>query len=164
MAELDHPEFRRLSADAVEDLTEFLTQLRKRGEDAFFHPHPLTREAAQDVCTNVGLDLYYALMGRRGIHAYGMLRGWDDGFDVPSLGLAVAPEFRGTSVSRACLEMLHVAAFVRGAKSIRLKTYPQNTKALALFRSAGYIFDGTIESGQLVGFRDVARNASEAAP
>ena len=42
-------------------------------------------------------------------------------------------------------------ARLRGATKIRLKVYPTNTAAVALYRRLGYTFSGE-EAGQLVGY------------
>jgi ribosomal protein S18 acetylase RimI-like enzyme len=86
--------------------------------------------------------------------AYGMLRGWDEGYDVPSLGIVVAPAFRGQGYGRSLMHFLHAAAKARGAPAIRLKVYPENSTAVALYQSLGYVF-GAKEGGQLVGLLDL---------
>ncbi len=58
------------------------------------------------------------------IVAYGMLRGWDEGYETPSLGIAVHSEWQARGVGRRMMEHLHQVARVRGAKRIRLKVYP----------------------------------------
>jgi ribosomal protein S18 acetylase RimI-like enzyme len=86
--------------------------------------------------------------------AYGMLRGWESGFEIPSLGIAVHPLHRGTGVARAFMLFLHDAARGRGARRIRLKVYPDNLAALRLYTALGYQVVGE-ESGQLVAYVDL---------
>lgn len=79
--------------------------------------------------------------GRQGpIIAYGMLRGWGEGFTVPSLGIAVDQQWRGLGLGRRLVEQLHAIAFRRGAPAVRLKVYQSNAAAVALYRSLGYTF------------------------
>ena len=82
--------------------------------------------------------------------AYGMLRGWDAGYAIPSLGIYVAREARGRGVARAMMERLHALARERGAAAVRLKVYPSNEPARRLYESLGYRF-GAKEGEQLVG-------------
>jgi ribosomal-protein-alanine N-acetyltransferase len=132
-------------------LADFFLELRNGGDDAFFHPHPLTREEATKIATSTGKDLYYALVLNKSVIAYGMLRGWDDGFEIPSLGIAVAREWRGVGVGSAMMNMLHLAARSRGARKIRLKVHVENRSAIDLYKSLGYEFLDR-EGEQLVGF------------
>ena len=88
--------------------------------------------------------------------AYGMLRGWDEGFSVPSLGIYVAQELRGSGAARLMMEHLHVTARLSGAKRIRLKVYPDNLPAYKLYVSLGYQFpDPPGDEDQLVGILEV---------
>ena len=80
-----------------------------------------------------------------------MLRGWDEGYKVPSLGITIHPSVREVGLGRLFMHFLHVAARRRGCDKIRVKVYPQNVSAAALYEKLGYKFE-TKEAGQLVGF------------
>lgn len=132
-------------------LAAFLEALAAAGDEPHFHPHPLDAEGAARVCAYDGDDLYYVLIEGREVLAYGLLRGWDEGFEVPSLGIAVHPGARGSGLAAALIAFLHAAARRRGAPAVRLRVRPDNEPALALYRSLGYVFAGEQERGQLVG-------------
>lgn len=72
---------------------------------------------------------------------YGMLRGWEEGWAVPSLGLAIHPRFRGLGAGRRLLTHLHERARFRGADTVRLKVYRTTGAAIALYTSLGYRFE-----------------------
>jgi len=44
-----------------------------------------------------------------------MLRGWDEGYETPSLGIAVHPDARGLGLARTFMGFLHAAASFQGA-------------------------------------------------
>jgi ribosomal protein S18 acetylase RimI-like enzyme len=48
------------------------------------------------------------LQGSR-IVGYGMLRGWDEGYSVPSLGILVRAEACGQGIGKLLMEHLHLA-------------------------------------------------------
>jgi ribosomal-protein-alanine N-acetyltransferase len=135
-------------------LAELFASLRKAGEERFFHPHPLTREAAREVAAYRGSDCYYVLVREGELLGYGMLRGWDAGYSVPSLGMALHPSARGQGLGRTFMELLHDAARTRGARRVRLKVYPENEPARTLYERLGYTFSDRNEE-QLVGFFDL---------
>ncbi len=145
-------ECRELSPELAAPLARFFDELRRGGDDLHFHPHPLTPTAAGELCAYTGSDVYTVVVCDSEVIAYGILRGWDAGFDVPSLGIAVVPRARGRGVGRLLMQHLHATAARRGARRVRLRVYPRNTPALGLYRSLGYTFDGELEDGQLVGF------------
>jgi len=84
-----------------------------------------------------------------------MLRGWDEGYAVPSLGIAVRAEAQGSGLGRLVMGYLHTEARRRGAPRIRLKVYPDNVRAVELYRSLGYEYRPELESGQLVGYKEL---------
>ncbi len=143
-----------LSPRWTQPLAEFFQALREAGDDAEFHPHPFTAEEAARRCQYAGRDLYYILADGERVLAYGMLRGWDDGYEIPSLGIAVHPRERGKGLGRLLMRVLHMAARRHGAKTIRLKVHPHNARAVRLYETLGYTFRGE-EAGQLVGFFDL---------
>jgi ribosomal protein S18 acetylase RimI-like enzyme len=147
-------EIRRITDDDAPHLADFFATIRQHGDAVHFHPHPFTIEEAQKRATYQGKDLFYiAQTSGRLIIGYGMLRGWDEGYATPSLGIIVHPDRRGTGLGRLLMHFLHYAARERGASKIRLKVYPQNTTARHLYETLGYVFEDTLSDGQLVGIK-----------
>jgi len=142
-------EFRRLGSELLPGLRTFFRALRADPASAHFHPHPFTDGEAERVCTSAGKDLYLAAAVNGEVRAYGMLRGWDEGYAIPSLGIAVHPSARGTGLGAAFMQYLHAAAAARGAKTIRLKVYADNMRAKALYERLGYVAAGE-SAGQLL--------------
>jgi ribosomal-protein-alanine N-acetyltransferase len=137
-----------------------LTQVAADPAGAFFTPHPFTRECLVALAAAPGRDLYYVLMAEGAALAYGLLRGWNEGYAVPSLGLAVAPSARGRGLGRLMMEFLHSAARQRGATRVRLRVRPDNATALALYRRCGYLFPEPADPvhGLLTGSCDLSRS------
>jgi len=133
---------RRLTARNVHDLLAFLTRLTAAGDGRWFHPHPFTREAVEELAAPGRVDEYHVwAAGRDGpVVAYGMLRGWEAGYTMPSLGIAVDPQWRGQGIGRRLVTHLHVIAAARGAGTVRLKVDRSNTTAIALYQAFGYEF------------------------
>jgi len=101
-----------------------------------------------------GKDLYYVAVSGTAVAAYGMLRGWDEGYQVPSLGIAIHPDARGTGLASTFMQFLHAAARLRGATRVRLKVNSENTAARRLYQSLGYRFEDS-DGGEIVGFVDL---------
>jgi GNAT superfamily N-acetyltransferase len=119
-------------------LAELFAALREAGDERWFHPHPLTAAEAERLCAYAGRDVYATLVENGRAVAYGMLRGWDEGFEVPSLGLAVHPTERGRGLARTLMERLHEEARARGASRVRLTVYAANEPARRLYEELGY--------------------------
>lgn len=157
-------EFVRLGVVHEGALAEFFAELVRRGDDRWFHPHPFTADQASSLAAYAGQDLYCAAVDGGQVAAYGMLRGWDEGYAVPSLGIAVAAAHRGQGLGRPFMHYLHAVARLRGAARVRLKVYPHNVPARRLYESLGYCFQEAGD-GQLLGILELGRaaRASEAA-
>ncbi len=150
----DLPECRLIRPEDAIPLGHFFERLRAQGVEGFFHPHPLTREEAAKRAAYAGRDAHCVTQAGSQLIGYGMLRGWDEGYDIPSLGIAIDAAQRGHGHGRRLMEFLHVVARERGAKRVRLKVYPENVHAVKLYRSLGYTFYGE-EGGQLEGILEL---------
>lgn len=145
-------EFRLLNPDLLLPLTTFFEVLRTNADDRYFHPHPFTAGEAVKRCHYAGKDLYYVLLESGRVLGYGMLRGWDEGYSVPSLGIAIHPDVRKIGLGQLFMQFLHCVAKHSGAKKIRLKVDSSNLCALNLYRQFGYCFEAD-GADQLIGWK-----------
>ena len=147
----------------VAGVADLLAALVAAGEERVFRPHPFdpTTLGRLAVAVPAG-DEYHVAVARSRVVAYGMLRGWAEGFAVPSLGLAVHPQARGAGVARRMMAHLHSVARRRGATSVRLTVVRGNRPALALYESLGYRLSA-LDERRLVGVVDLDHHAEEQA-
>jgi ribosomal protein S18 acetylase RimI-like enzyme len=150
-------EIRCLAAGMEESALDLLRAVAGEETGRFFTPHPFTRDAIVALASHPGKDLYYLLVDGSRSLAYGLLRGWNDGYAIPSLGLAVSPSARRQGYGVLMTHFLHAAARQAGANRIRLRVHQENSRAIALYRSCGYVFSDPPEpvNGLLVGFCDL---------
>lgn len=133
--------------DAVRDL---FAIIRNDPSAKNFHPHPFDDQVAREICHYRGQDLYCVGLADGKAVAYGMLRGWDEGYERPSLGIYIAPERRGSGIASLFMAKLHELARSKGAMQIRIKVYLNNVEARQLYENFGYTFTAQ-EGGQLIG-------------
>jgi len=119
-----------------------------------FRPHSLDRQHAYEMSWDSDVYVLAIDITDRAF-AYGILRGWDEGYDIPSLGIAVCRAARGTGIARLMMQHLHVCARLRGATAVRLRVHPDNEVAIGLYRSMGYQFRPDPEDGQHVALLDL---------
>lgn len=133
------------------NVPELATFLEEFVDDPWFHPHPMTAAYAKLIGKHAigpSQDVYLGVFWERRCVAYGMLRGWDEGWEVPSLGIAVKGTLRGYGIGRMLMYALHTCARLREAPAIRLKVFPENLRAKALYKSLGYELQGIEADGQ----------------
>lgn len=149
-------EIKKINKDLAQPLKEFFYCLIEEGVISYFHPHPFTEIEADKIADYQGTDKYYVMIEGEIIIGYGMLRGWDDGFEIPSLGIVINPLFRGLGLGRLFLNFLHFVAWRSGAKKVMLKVYPDNVTALRLYQKMGYSFQPGCND-QLIGYLDIKK-------
>jgi len=104
-----------------------------------FHPFPLTAESAQWIACESKLDRFFiAFQGDIAV-GFSMLRGWDEGYNVPSFGIFVDFRFHGRGLGSLVLEQTIEEARKAGCEKMRLSVYANNPAALAIYIRKGFI-------------------------
>ena len=133
------PAFRGL-ADADEDaLARFLVRNDVPAITATFTPFPMTAGTAAALLAERRQDRYYgAFTGPDEIVALSMLRGWDEGFVVPSFGIVVDARWHGRGIGTRMTVWTIEQARALGALSVRLTVYDDNPTAHRMYTRLGF--------------------------
>ena len=123
-------------------------------EYGIFHPHEFDINTIQKIISNNSLDEYWIMCDNEQIVSYGILRGWDEGFTIPSIGIAVSPNYRKFGFGKKMMLFLHSRAKERGASKIRLTVYKDNIKAIRLYNQLGYMLESQSDS-TFVGYLEI---------
>lgn len=148
--------FIRLSAEHRQDFLSFLDLLIVNNDHQTFHPHNFDNQTIDYIIrlSTIGSDEYWLLIDNNNVLVYGLLRGWSEGFTIPSIGIAVSPKYRGLGLAEQMMLFLHSRAKDRGSNQIRLTVHKNNYPAIKLYTKLGYIFDDHSDSS-LVGFINI---------
>lgn len=103
-----------------------------------FDPFPLSSSEARRIADEPGGDAYYVAQSNGRVVAFSMLRGFDQGYEVPSFGIFVDQEYHGLGIGRQLTMWTIEQARLRGCPAIRLSVYSANTAAETLYRSIGF--------------------------
>ncbi len=152
-------EFRLVGPHDVEALADVFGDI----DATFFRPHPFTRAEARAIADRTGPDAYVLLFDDGRPVAYGMLRGWNEGYATPSLGIATRTDSQRRGFGRLLMQHLHDLARRQGAKNVRLRVHPDNTKARRLYESLAYEYAGR-DRGELVMILDVSLSDPDGDP
>ncbi len=104
-----------------------------------FDPFPLSPAEADRIVEHCGTDAYFVCVEGESVVALSMLRGFDEGFAIPSFGIFVDDEAQGRGIGRRLTEWTVTEARRRGAPSVRLSVYATNERALALYATLGFV-------------------------
>lgn len=146
--------FPRLEPSHRKQVINLFHQIENDPTARHFHPHPFTDEYAIKICNYKGFNIYLGMFLESQMIGYGMLRGWDAGYQIPSLGIYISPEFRGQRISNIFMSEIHAIARKNRATRVRLKVYPSNIAAIKLYESFGYKFEPQ-KNKQLIGYYDL---------
>ena len=133
-------EIRILKPDMEQALVLFFNDIVKDDYAHYYHPYSLTPETAKKLCNLSGKDLHYVLTDNKVILGHGMLRGWDEGYNVPSLGIVIHPDVVKKGLGNMFIRFLHSSAWLKDCSSIRLSVYKENIAALNIYEKLGYVF------------------------
>lgn len=152
------PEVVRLVPAWQVGLQLFFQDLKACGDNFFFSPHLTDIDSIRGIASHDSKDMYYLLVDQGRILGYGMLRGWDEGYQIPSLGLAIHPSARRQGLGKLFMDILHLLASQRGAEKVRLRVHVKNELAINLYKSLGYTFEkDSNEPFFWVGFKNIGR-------
>jgi perosamine synthetase len=138
------------STDADALLALFGVLSRSDDVTRHFHPHPWNDATARALVSYAGDDLYLGYFAGPDLLGYAMLRGWDEGYAIPSFGVVVRPDRQGAGIGSKLLAACLAAARERGAETVMLKVHRENLRAFEWYRSAGFEVVGEAEDGQLL--------------
>jgi Acetyltransferase (GNAT) family len=143
---------KRLGPADFEGLLSLFSAFHLAGYQKYFHPHNFDRATAAEICKTSGRDYFCCGWDGETAISYGLLRGFDEGYSDPSLGIATRPDRRRSAHAVNMMHHLHAVAQKSGAQKVRLKVYWNNHAAVALYVSLGYVFGQEIEAGQRIGY------------
>lgn len=104
-----------------------------------FHPFPMDGESARRLAREPGRDRYYLALRGEEVVALGFLRGWNEGYAVPSFGIVVDHRCHGQGIGRRLTEHALAEARRLGCDRVRLSVYASNAAAHHLYRSLGFV-------------------------
>ena len=149
---------RRVSVGDATALGDFFTAAAADADTVrFFHPHPFTLEFAAELSQRAAKcrDRYYVGCYQDRVIAYMMLRGWDEGYTIPSFGVCNHPALRDVGLGQMLLAYAVEECRSAGAPQLRLTVFKSNERAVHVYRKFGFVFHDENER-ELVGLLDLA--------
>ena len=129
---------RLINTEDFKTLVHFFEQNNKHEITRQFTAFPLTSDTAYKIACTDHMDRYYFACWHEHTIALLMLRGWDQGFEIPSFGILVDHHYRGFGLGRQITEFGISEARNLGCQSIRLSVYASNVHAVRLYLFLGF--------------------------
>lgn len=128
---------KELTAEFAKDLADKLTQ-EKKDYLKYFTPFEFSSTSVENILRKMRLDKYFGLFVNNELVGFYMLRGFDEGHEIPSYGVWISSEYSNSGLSK--LTLYHAFAFCKlnGIKTLMLKVHPENLVAKKLYESLGF--------------------------
>ena len=148
--EIAHLSIRPLRAEDAPALSQWL-RAQPPAYARFFRPFAYDEPAIADALARSGKDAFMGLFWRDGIAGFFMLRGWDEGYEVPAFGILIDEQYRGYGLEMAALDTAKVICRLRNVSRLMIKMHPDNISARGVARKTGFVQSGVEEaSGNLI--------------
>ncbi len=103
-----------------------------------FHPFRMDDASAEFIARGVHKDRYFVAWLEDRIVGLSMLRGWDEGYEVPSFGIVIDRRYHGLGIGGKLTDFTLVQAGRSGAARVRLSVYERNGTAYAMYLARGF--------------------------
>lgn len=122
----------------VDGLVELFERNAVASVTSGFDPFPLTATKARWIALEQHKDAYF--VAARGARLFGMsmLRGFDEGYEIPSFGVFVDHASQGEGIGRRLTNWTIEQARMKGCQAVRLSVYSDNSVARRLYASLGF--------------------------
>lgn len=104
-----------------------------------FDPFPLTGAEARRIALVPRRDAFYVATRNERLLGFSMLRGFDEGYAIPSFGIFVDHQSHGQGVGRELTAWTIEQARRRDCPALRLTVYVSNLTAHRLYESLGFV-------------------------
>ncbi len=138
--------------------------LRSQSPDyvRFFTPFRFEQEQIARLLSERRRDVWIGFSWQGSLIGFFLLRGWDEGYDVPAYGVLIDEKFSGHGFGRLSLMMAKSIGKLRRARRLMLKVHPQNHAARILFERASFARAGIdSETGQFLYYFELPRRATK---
>ncbi|MDQ3254108.1 MAG: GNAT family N-acetyltransferase [Acidobacteriota bacterium] len=130
-----HPNF-ALRPLYVHQASELCALLRSQppGYIQYFKPFLFDEDTLRRVLSDVQRDVFQGLYHGDRLIGLMMLRGWDEGYEVPTLGVMIDEQHRNHGLMTLTVEVAKVICRMRKVGRIMYKAHPDNVPAKSATR------------------------------
>ena len=107
-----------------------------------FNPFPLNEKTAYFIANEEHKDKYYGAFFENDIIGFYMLRGMDDGYEIPSFGILVDFEYQKKDIGKKMMQHAIQESLENKYPAIRLSVYNTNEIAVRLYKKFGFVEQG----------------------
>jgi RimJ/RimL family protein N-acetyltransferase len=136
--EASHLIFRKIQSSDSVLLKTFFVQNDVPQVTETFTAFPLNSETTNFITSKPHKDKYYLLIFEGQPVGFSMLRGFDEGYSVPSFGIFIDHRFQGRGYGKKLLELTVDEARRMGCQKVRLSVFGVNETGRRIYEAFGF--------------------------
>jgi RimJ/RimL family protein N-acetyltransferase len=134
-------EIRELQSDNAPTLSALILSAPK-DHTKYFTPFSFEEDSIRKIINEAVNDKYFGIFIDDELVGFYMLRGFDEGYEVPSYGVWISEKFSGLGLSKLTLQHAITFCKVNSIKIIMLKVHPENIIAKNIYENFGFKQEG----------------------
>lgn len=128
----------------------------------FFSPFSFSPADVSRLLADRERDIFMGMYWQERLVGFFMLRGWDEGYEVPAYGVLIDEGHAGCGLATLSLRAAKAICRLCAAPRLMLKVHPDNGRAKSLFERAGFVRTGVdAGSGTLIYHFDLNGRAAK---
>lgn len=104
----------------------------------YFIPFNFDEETINKMLVKAEHDKYFGVFVNNNIVGFYMLRGFDEGYEIPSYGVWISKKYSGLGLSKLTLQHAISLCKLNRVKKLMLKVHPDNKIAKNIYESFGF--------------------------
>jgi GNAT superfamily N-acetyltransferase len=145
--------FCEIEAAHYQSLSSFLKENDVPAIVRTFNPFPMNDDTARRISLSSRRDHYYGAFLEGRMVGLSMLRGWDEGYAVPSFGILVDHRFHNKGIGSRLTDFTIAEADDLCCERVRLSVFASNPAAIRVYAAKGFV-ESHREAVLLAGFPD----------
>ncbi|HRR06157.1 MAG TPA: GNAT family N-acetyltransferase [Victivallales bacterium] len=144
--------------ETIEEITRLSNELLSvdKKYNSFFNPFEFDKENLISLVLSSKLDYYFLMIYNHKIVGFFMIRGFDEGFDIPSYGVWIHPDYNNKGLAKLSLSYTISLLKLKSKNKVMLKVHPSNLAAKKIYESSGFYLSHTDEKNKnLVYYREL---------
>lgn len=148
-------EFQKLKITDLNDLID-LWNNDPQDYNKHFIPFEIKYDNLKSILEKVDKDLFIGIFVNKKIAGFFMLRGFDEGYDIPAYGVWISSKYANKGLAKLTIQYSLSICRLADVKRIMLKFHPENIIAMKMYKNFGFNETGIDERiGHIIMHKDL---------
>ncbi|MEE9450876.1 MAG: GNAT family N-acetyltransferase [Ignavibacteriaceae bacterium] len=134
-------EIKELQSEQASTLSALILNTPK-DHTKYFTPFSFEEDSVKKIINDAVNDKYFGIFINDELAGFYMLRGFDEGYEVPSYGVWISDKFSGLGLSKLTLQHAITFCKLNGLKKIMLKVHPKNIISKSIYEAFDFKQEG----------------------